>query len=176
MSRRPVAVARWSELEDRAPAYALVANVDLVVMRVDDAVSVLYGRCLHRGALLADGRVVGDDLVCGLHGWDYRVATGVSAYDHSERLERFDAWIEDGQVCVDEAEVAAWEREHPQPYDRDAYLGLYADTAHGVAEEPYIGDIQRLAREGSSAPGRTVRRSRWACRATGCPRGTTSRC
>ncbi len=153
MSRRPVAVARWDELEDRAPAYALVANVDLVVVRVDDAASVLYGRCLHRGALLADGRVVGDDLVCGLHGWDFRLATGVSAYDPRERLERFDAWVDDGQVWVDEAQVAAWEREHPQPFDRGAYQGLYADTDHHVAEEPFVGDIQRLAREGLERTG-----------------------
>ena len=39
---------------------------------------MLYGRCLHRGALLADGRVEGGDLICGVHGWDYRHLTGVS--------------------------------------------------------------------------------------------------
>ena len=48
-------VASWSTLSDRKPQYALVANVDLVVTRYDDSVSVLYGRCLHRGALLSDG-------------------------------------------------------------------------------------------------------------------------
>lgn len=46
-------VATWSELEDRAPAYALVEGVGLVVIRYGDAVSVLFGRCLHRGALQA---------------------------------------------------------------------------------------------------------------------------
>jgi phenylpropionate dioxygenase-like ring-hydroxylating dioxygenase large terminal subunit len=37
----------------------LVANVDLVVIRWPDEqkVSVLYGRCQHRGALLADGYI-----------------------------------------------------------------------------------------------------------------------
>ncbi len=50
-----VSVAVWSELADREPAYALVAGVDLVVVRYDDTVSVLYGRCQHRGALMADG-------------------------------------------------------------------------------------------------------------------------
>ncbi len=54
-----VQVAVWSELADRQPAYALVANVDLVVIRYDDQVSVLYGRCLHRGALLSDGHIRG---------------------------------------------------------------------------------------------------------------------
>ena len=32
-----VVVAEWSKLADRAPAYALVANVDLVVIRYGDA-------------------------------------------------------------------------------------------------------------------------------------------
>ena len=31
-----VAVANWSALKDRAPAYALVGNVDLVVIRYGD--------------------------------------------------------------------------------------------------------------------------------------------
>ena len=43
-------IADLSELNDREPAYALVANVDLVVIRYDNKVSVLYGRCHHRGS------------------------------------------------------------------------------------------------------------------------------
>jgi nitrite reductase/ring-hydroxylating ferredoxin subunit len=76
----PTRVATWSELDDRVPAYALVGGVDLVVIRYDEEVSVLYGRCLHRGALLSDGHVEGHDLICGVHGWDYRYDTGVSSY------------------------------------------------------------------------------------------------
>ena len=57
-----VKVATWSDLADRSPAYALVAGVDLVVIRFDDRVSVMFGRCHHRGALLADGRVEGPNL------------------------------------------------------------------------------------------------------------------
>ena len=56
-----VKVATWSQLSDRTPTYGLVANVDLVIVRYDDNVSVLYGRCLHRGALMADGSIVGDE-------------------------------------------------------------------------------------------------------------------
>lgn len=73
-------VADWDALEPLTPAYALVANVDLVVIRSpsEEEASVLYGRCLHRGALLADGRIEGEDLICGVHGWDYRYKTGIS--------------------------------------------------------------------------------------------------
>jgi glutamate synthase domain-containing protein 2 len=139
-------VAKWSDLKDREPAYALIANVDLVVVRLDNRVSVLYGRCLHRGALMADGHVEGENLICGLHGWDYRVDTGVSAYSNKEVLHRFSAWVspEDDAVYVDEAEVSRWHDAHPQPYDRHAYLGLYEDV-HGGPEEPYNKHTQQLA-------------------------------
>ncbi len=142
-------VATWSELEDRTPTYALVANVDLVVVKYDDKVSVLYGRCLHRGALLADGFVRGDDLICGVHNWDYRYDTGISAYNNDEVLHKFSAWIdkENDEVVVDEKEVADWQEANPQPYQRGEYLGLYADT-HGGPEETKNNYIQDLARNG----------------------------
>ncbi len=148
-SVRRMAVATWSELTDRRPAYALVAGVDLVVIRHDDEVSVLFGRCLHRGALLADGRVEGPNLICGVHGWDYRYDTGVSEYNNDEALRRFETWIdaEADTVWIDEEEVAEWARANPQPYRRDEYLGLYADV-HGTPEEPYNKHIQELARNG----------------------------
>ncbi len=152
MSARPKKVATFSKLEDRAPAYALVANVDLVVVRYDDEVSVLYGRCLHRGALMSDGHVDGPNLICGVHGWDYRLDTGVSAYDNSEALHRFESWIDDDGVFVDEAEIEAWHDDHPQPYDRDAYLGLYEDV-HGGDAEPYNARTRRLAVMGPEKTG-----------------------
>ncbi|MFA9562487.1 MAG: Rieske (2Fe-2S) protein, partial [Nitrospirota bacterium] len=57
-------VATWSSLQDRTPTYALVANVDLVVIRYEENASVFYGRCLHRGALMSDGTVEGQNLIC----------------------------------------------------------------------------------------------------------------
>ncbi|MCP4357593.1 MAG: Rieske 2Fe-2S domain-containing protein, partial [Chloroflexi bacterium] len=144
-----VNVATWSELPDRQPAYALIANVDLVIIRYDDQVSVLYGRCLHRGALMADAAIIGDDIVCGVHGWDYRCDSGVSAYNNEETLPKFNAWIDkaDDAVYVDEAEIAAWHDENPQAYNREKYLGLYEDL-HGTAAEPHNKYIRDLAKNG----------------------------
>lgn len=140
-------VGRWSELADRAPAYALVAGVDLVVVRYGNDVSVFYGRCLHRGALLADGHVRGDDLICGLHNWDYRLDTGISAYKNEEALPKFSAWVENGAVNVDADEIAAWAAAHPQPYERHSYQGLYQDHT-GTRDEPHTKLIHALASEG----------------------------
>ncbi|MBT6718438.1 MAG: Rieske 2Fe-2S domain-containing protein [Nitrospina sp.] len=149
---KKVAVADWKKLADRDPTYALVANVDLVIVKYDEEVSVFYGRCLHRGALLADGFIKNDNLICGVHHWDFRYDTGVSEYDNDERLVKFNAWVEGGQVLVDEIEISEWEKDNPQPYQRDQYLGLYADT-EGTSNEPHVGFIQSLAKDGLEKTG-----------------------
>ena len=147
-------VATWSSLPDREPRHAVAEDVDLVVVRYDDQVSILYGRCLHRGALLGDGHIDGENLICGLHQWDYRYDTGVSAYDNSEALFKFASRVDRGadEVLVDAGQVRSWAEEHPQPFDRKAYLGVYQDP-HGTPEEGENAYIQRLAREGLSALG-----------------------
>jgi len=152
---KKVKVATLSELKDRIPAYALVANVDLVIIKYDRNVSVLYGRCLHRGALLSDGFVSGNNLICGLHFWDYRLDTGNSEYNNKEKLHEFSAWIdkENNAVLVDENEITVWEKENPQPYNRKKYLGLYADI-HGTPEEPNNSYIQKLAKQGIKGIGK----------------------
>jgi glutamate synthase domain-containing protein 2/nitrite reductase/ring-hydroxylating ferredoxin subunit len=143
----PLKIATWSEVPDREPIGALVSNVDLVIVRFDDNHSVLYGRCLHRGALMRDGHVDGDNLICGLHGWDYVFQTGVSSYDNAERLMKFSSWVEDDELLVDVDEILHWEKEHPQPFSRDAYQGTFQDP-HGAATEPHVGLIRQLANEG----------------------------
>lgn len=141
-------VAKLSELADRKPAYALVGDVDLVVVRFDNEVSVLYGRCLHRGPLMADGYVQGNNIICGLHHWDYRIDTGVSEYNNEEVLKKFKSWIDGDAVCVDADEIAQWQNEHPQSFDRKAYLGLYKDPSHDPKEEDKVDYIETLARGG----------------------------
>ena len=149
---QPVKIAQWSDIPDREPVGALIGNVDLVIVRFDDNHSVMYGRCLHRGAQLADGHVRGDDLVCGLHNWDYRFRTGISRYNNSERLHKFGSWVEDDALMVDEEEIALWEKDNPQPYDRTAYQGAYQDP-HGTIDEPHVALIRKLATEGLSKVG-----------------------
>lgn len=149
---RKTKVAIFSELKELNPTYALAENVDLVLIKYGDEVSVLFGRCLHHGALLSDGHIDGQNLVCSVHNWDYRYDTGESEYDNDEALQKFATFIENDEVLVDADELASWAKEHPQPYNRDDYLDLYADV-HGTPYEPYTEEIQELAKFGLSKTG-----------------------
>ena len=144
---RPWKIAESADVRELHPFGFQVEGVDLVLIRSDGEVSVLYGRCLHRGALMQDGSISGDDIICGVHNWDYNWKSGVSAYNNAEALHKFKAWIEDGCVYVDADEIAAWAAKHPQPFDRDEYLGQFADT-HPIAEEDRNEEIRSLARHG----------------------------
>ena len=77
-----VKVATWSDLGDRSPAYALVAGVDLVVVRFDDQISVMFG------ALPSQG--------CSARGWAHRrpgshlrgTRMGLSLRHRSQRIQQ----------------------------------------------------------------------------------------
>ncbi len=168
---KDVKLATWSQLQDRTPVYALVGNVDLVVVRYDQEVSVLYGRCLHRGALMSDGSVEGQNLICGVHGWDYRLGTGVSEYNNDEALHKFSARIDEqaDAVWVNEQEIRAWEQSNPQPYNREVYQGLYADI-HGTSDEPHTHYIRELAQKGAEGIGHHGPVSAMGVPAPGLPR------
>ena len=145
--KKPVVIAQVSTLENKQPEHALVNGLDLVIVKFDEDISVLYGRCLHRGALMSDGHVDGHNLICGVHGWDYRVDSGVSEYNNKEVLHKFSTKIEGDNLMVDEFEIDAFLVNNPQPFNRDTYLGAYADT-HPEETEPYTGYIKELAQNG----------------------------
>lgn len=150
----PVKIAEFETLKEKHPTHAQVLGTDLVIIRYGREVSVLYGRCLHRGALLADGFVDGHNLICGLHNWDYRYETGISEYAPNERLHKFRHTIQEGELYVDREEVKEFEnKETPPQFNENEYLGKYQDT-HPEAPEPYNQYIQSLAKNGLSKYGR----------------------
>lgn len=144
---KKIKLCQLDKLQEKKPIHKLIKGLDLVLIRYEGQVSALYGRCLHRGALMSDGHIDGDNIICGVHGWDYRYDTGVSEYDNKEVLNKFTTNIEDGVVYVDEAEIDAFLVAHPQPFNRDDYLGAYADT-HPEETEPYTLYIKELAKNG----------------------------
>ena len=89
----PQQVATRADRLGREPVHAHTADIDLVGVR-DDEVPVSSGRCPHRGGHLGVGQLMGEDLICGVHGWDYRVDTGIGGSDDSEVLGTFRAWVD----------------------------------------------------------------------------------
>lgn len=145
-------VASLSDLAEREPFAAKVSGVDLVLILRGNDVSALYGRCAHRGALMADGHVDGDVLVCTVHGWRYAVDTGVSPVNPSVALTKFPAWVSDDSVYVDRSTLTEFAEANSQTYDDDGYQGAWIKPAD-TAEEPFVTQIHEFAAHGLSRVG-----------------------
>lgn len=114
-----VLVARWVELKDRIPHPVRVADVDLILLKVDDGLSVLHGRCPHRAGRLSKGRVEGDFLVCPYHGWDFHVETGKSACVEGESIKRFSFARKEDDIFVSEQEIQLWRSRTPLGFENE---------------------------------------------------------
>lgn len=71
-------VARVEDLAPGGVAAAQIMDTEIVLWRSSiGVVTASAAFCPHRGAFLADGCVVGDDLQCPYHGWRFRSGDGV---------------------------------------------------------------------------------------------------
>jgi cytochrome P450/nitrite reductase/ring-hydroxylating ferredoxin subunit len=93
-------VANLCELKGAGP-FALSANgVDVVLARTGGGWRAFGGRCPHQGALLGEGELDGDVLVCRNHRWRFALDSG-QREGGPECLASFPVAERDGALCVD---------------------------------------------------------------------------
>jgi cytochrome P450/nitrite reductase/ring-hydroxylating ferredoxin subunit len=63
-------------LEGEGPYAVAAGGQDLILLRTPGGVRVYQGRCPHQGALLGEGELEADTLVCRNHRWRFNVSTG----------------------------------------------------------------------------------------------------
>src|SRR5271166_380500 len=95
-----VRVANLSELKGAGP-FTLSANgMDVVLARTDGGWRAFGGRCPHQGALLGEGELDGDALVCRNHRWRFALDSG-RRVGGSERLPSCPVAERDGALFVE---------------------------------------------------------------------------
>jgi len=78
-----------------------VAGRTIAVFRGRDGrVFAVDGVCPHRGGPLADGMLIGDQVVCPLHAFRFHGTTGECDQPGTCRIESYPAEVNDGTVFV----------------------------------------------------------------------------
>ena len=71
-----VRVANSSDLVGDGPFALSAAGVDVALVRTGAGWRAFQGRCPHQGALLGEGEIEGDKLVCRNHRWKFSLEFG----------------------------------------------------------------------------------------------------
>ena len=95
-----VRIARADALQGPGP-YAVSANgIDIAILRTPQGLRAFQGHCPHQGALLGEGEIEGDALVCRNHRWQFGIADG-RRRGGPECLARYEIVEERGEVFVE---------------------------------------------------------------------------
>ncbi|MGH6837529.1 MAG: cytochrome P450 [Methylocella sp.] len=71
-----IRVANMDELHGDGPHALSADGLDIVAVRTPSGLRAFEGRCPHQGALLGEGELDGDKLVCRNHRWRFSVDSG----------------------------------------------------------------------------------------------------
>ena len=95
-----MAVGAHAEFAPGALRAVSKRGVRLVVGRGDAGFFALDGICPHAGAVLADGMLDGELLICPLHAFAFETASGRCVDDEGCWVRRYDVRLSDGAVEV----------------------------------------------------------------------------
>lgn len=102
MAGLPVRVAGVDDLQGGGPRAASANGCDVVIVRTAAGLRAFEGRCPHQGALLGEGELEADMLVCRNHRWRFSADTG-ERDGGPQRLVSCPAAEHEGAIFVDVA-------------------------------------------------------------------------
>ena len=104
-------LTRLTDLRGAGPFALSADGIDLVVARTESGLRAFQGRCPHQGALLGEGELDGDRLVCRNHRWEFDAATG-QRLGGPECLVACPIELRDGELWADTASLCYRTGEH----------------------------------------------------------------
>ncbi len=100
MNEAWIPLARLEDLPDGRACLILLGETRLAVVRRGEAASVFGDRCPHAGGSLGVGWVEGDELVCPLHRWRFRLRDGRCTDVGGHEAHRYASRVHDGMVEI----------------------------------------------------------------------------
>jgi len=96
-----VRVASLADLSPGTSAEAVAGDRIVALFNVEGTIYALDGVCPHQGGPLGEGALVGCEVTCPWHGWQFDVRTGQHQFSPSVRQPTLPVRIEGDSVLVD---------------------------------------------------------------------------
>jgi nitrite reductase/ring-hydroxylating ferredoxin subunit/uncharacterized membrane protein len=90
-----------TQLPDGRPTRVVVGDTPVLLLRDGELIFAIHDRCSHRGCSLSDGKLEGEEIVCGCHGSRFDRRTGaVRGGPATAPQPAFQVRVQDGLVQV----------------------------------------------------------------------------
>ena len=90
----------FTDLEERIGKRFMIKDIDIAVFKVDGKIYALNNICPHQhAAIIYDGFVDDDCVICPAHGWEFKLKTG-KMHTGGSGLDPYEVKIIDGDVYV----------------------------------------------------------------------------
>lgn len=97
-----IPVLPMASLSDGDSAACRVEGRDLLVVFAEGAYFAVDALCSHAGQSLANGRIVGREIICPLHGARFDLRTGACTKSPaSQPLTTYPVLVEGGKICIE---------------------------------------------------------------------------
>ena len=130
-----VRAAKIDELRGGGPFAASASGVDVVLVRSRSGWRAFQGRCPHQGALLGEGEIDGEALVCRNHRWRFSIASGLRE-GGPECLTSCPTVERGGDLFVDVSGLTSAARKHAPTRS--------IDELPGPKGLPLVGNLHQL--------------------------------
>jgi cytochrome P450/nitrite reductase/ring-hydroxylating ferredoxin subunit len=129
-----IRLASLDQLHGNGPHALSVNGVDVVLLRTPAGFRAFEGRCPHQGALLGEGELNGEGLVCRNHGWRFNPESG-ERDGGPECLASYPIVERDRAIFID---VSASATPHPVSAARKL------ESLPGPTGLPFLGNAHQL--------------------------------
>ncbi|HET7711861.1 MAG TPA: Rieske 2Fe-2S domain-containing protein [Thermoanaerobaculia bacterium] len=93
-------IARLDDLTSGRPLAVDVGGRRVVLYRTADGVFATDNVCPHRGGPLAEGDLIGNEIICPWHLWGFDVRTGICTGNDEVMVAHHDVKVVDGRVFI----------------------------------------------------------------------------
>lgn len=95
-----IKVCKTEDLKEKEGKRVMIEDVDVAIFKVNGKVHALNNVCPHqKAAMIYDGFIEEDRVVCPLHGWEFNLSDGTMA-EGRRGLDCYEVKIENGDVYV----------------------------------------------------------------------------
>jgi nitrite reductase/ring-hydroxylating ferredoxin subunit len=93
-------VCAEADITDGSMCSFQIGETHLVVCRTGGELHAFNGICPHRGAMLGQGTLDGQAVICPWHNWEFDVTTGKGVTNEQSSIPVYPVRVENGDIFV----------------------------------------------------------------------------